>query len=230
MAEPSTDDKIARLVHSVLEAVDLRLSEVRQDIQAMTAEVDRRHADVQQQLDDLGRRMDRLAADAASAKAGGSSDEQLAARMEQATQVVLERLESTQRRHTAATDEHLARIDAALATLRAQPPVQPAAQPLTGETPTPTLAITPTAPTAAPAPVAPPVATPAPALQPLTPSLPSFGQVSAPLLPTHAPAPAAAPPHTGEHPVLPDGEQIDLDQLTDLLTARLGQLNLPRAD
>ena len=205
MTDHATDDKIARLVHSVLEAVDLRLAEVRHEILVLGEEVGLRHLEVQQQIQDLSRRLDRTAAE----RAPSSGNEPRAVANEAVAQVLLEQLEATQRRHAELTDQRLAQLDAALAQLRLAPTSAPAAAPA----PAAAAPLAPTLPPAAPAATGP--------LHSLTPSLPSFAQVSAPLL--------ATPTTTGEHKVIQEGEQIDLDRLTDLLTERLGQLDLPHA-
>ena len=135
--------------------------------------------------------------------------------MEEATHVALERLESTQRREAAATEARIAQLTAAINELRAS-----GRRSATPETTQP-VATTEgyTAYSTAPDGGAGHDATRGP-LAALTPSLPSPAQVSTPLaLPTEEQAELTA-----------EGEQIDLDRLTDLLTARLGQLNLPRAE
>ena len=60
MSDSSTDDKIARLVRSVLEAVDLRLVDIRHELQVSSQEADRRTLEIQQELRDLSVRVDRL--------------------------------------------------------------------------------------------------------------------------------------------------------------------------
>jgi len=199
MTDHATDDKIARLVHSVLEAVDLRLAEVRHEILVLGEEAGLRHLEVQQQIQDLSRRIDRASFDPPAAN--GAEPRTVAS--EAVTEVLLEQLEATHRRHVEMTEQRLARLDAAIAELRSAP---------------------------APAPVLPPAAAASGPLHSLTPSLPAFAQVSAPLLDGHT---TGAPPSrrevTGEHQVIQEGEQIDLDRLTDLLTERLGQLDLPHA-
>jgi len=192
MADPGTDDKIARLVHSVLEAVDARLAEVRHEVLVLGEELGLKHLQVKQQIDELSQRVDRL-------NSVPTTGEPRTAAGDEVTQVLLEQVEATQRRYAERTEQRLAQLDAAISQLRTGPAAAPQAS----------------------------AVDPGPSL---TPSLPSFAQVSAPLLTT--PPTVDLPPRaevTGEHKVIQEGEQIDLDRLTDLLTQRLGQLDLPHA-
>ena len=186
VTDASADEKIELLVHSVLEAVDARLAAVRQEVHQLGAEIEERHQDVLRQIQDIERRLERRAVEPV---VGADT---LAARMEQATQVLLERIEAMHQRDTMATNERLAVLDEAV-------------EKLSGSA------------------VSAPVASPA--------MLPRLDVMNAPF---------RLPPITTEQPVLatapsaqsiavaavaPDDE-IDIDQLADLLTARLGQMSL----
>ena len=72
MSDSSTDDKIARLVRSVLEAVDLRLVDMRHELQISSQEADRRTLEIQQELRDLSVRIDRL--DSAQRRGAADAD------------------------------------------------------------------------------------------------------------------------------------------------------------
>ena len=72
MSDASTDDKIERLVRSVLEAVDLRLADVRHELQTSNKESDRRILALQQELRDLALRIDRL--DSAQRRGAADAD------------------------------------------------------------------------------------------------------------------------------------------------------------
>lgn len=107
MSEPS-DDKIELLVRSVLAAVDARLAEIRSEIKAVASDVGQRHQQVLTKIQDIE---DRWAADTGHGVVGADP---LAARMEQATQVLLERIEAMHQRNTMATNERFALINNAL--------------------------------------------------------------------------------------------------------------------
>jgi len=83
----TTDQKIEQLVRSVLTAVDTRLGEVRDEMQALTDDVERRHQGVLLHLQELESRLELGVSEVAP-----SGSDPLAARMEQATQVLLERI------------------------------------------------------------------------------------------------------------------------------------------
>lgn len=110
MAEPS-DDKIELLVRSVLAAVDARLAEIRTEIKAVSTEVGQRHREVLTHIRDLEHRWEGNAGETGNAAAGGDP---LAARMEQATQVLLERIEAMHQRNTMSTNERFALVNHAL--------------------------------------------------------------------------------------------------------------------
>ena len=177
MSEPTPDDKIARLVHLVLEAVDQRLEGLRQELQQL-----------HQRLGEVEK-----------AVARGSGNSKSAA-------------PAPDPRVDGLTDE-IRSIRAQLETLASRPaPVAPAA----ASAPVPVAPVIPSAPAHT-------IDTSLPTLQPLMPSTPaagahadSTGAMARPIEPLTATT-------TGEHP-----ELIDLDRLNDLLTAKLGQLNLPR--
>ena len=205
MSEPSIDEKIERLVRSVLEAVDTRLADVRQELHDLATLADRRHDAVEQQLRELERRMERQVAETHNPATG---PDPLAARMEQATQVLLERIEAMHQRNTMATNERFAVLSNAIDQLRPG-----GAQ---GSEPAP-----------AAAPVGPPADTSAP--KPLIAGLdamnaplriptPTIQQPAIPGLVAHSAAPAT----DGRA-----GESIDIDKLADLLSERLGHLSLP---
>lgn len=246
------DDKIERLVRSVLEAVDARLLEVRQEVQELAAQVAQRDAEIGRQLHELELRVERSASEPRGAVTGADP---LAARMEQATQVLLERIEAMHQRTTIATNERFANVHAAIDELRTgviapttTAPLMPGLDgmnaplrvgPITTQQPIVTVAPLPAAPVITPhAPVPTlehvPVLPPEPVLRlvPTEPVVPAAAQVPA-ATPTPAPvvahipdvAPVAAPPADTTPPAADDG--IDLGRLADLLSERLGHLNLP---
>ena len=189
VTDASADEKIELLVHSVLEAVDARLAAVRQEVHQLGAEVEERHQDVLRQLQDIERRLERRAVETSGPVVGADT---LATRMEQATQVLLERIEAMHQRDTMATNERLAVLDEAV-------------EKLSGSV------------------VSAPVASPA--------ILPRLDVVNAPFrlapITTEQPVLATAPSaqSIAVADVAPDDE-IDIDQLADLLTERLGQMSL----
>lgn len=206
MGELTTDQKIEQLVRSVLSAVDTRLSEVRDEMQALAEDVERRHHAVLLHLQELENRFERGPAEVAP---GGGDP--LAARMEQATQVLLERIEAMHQRNTIATNERFANLSAALDQMR-------------GMSSTPAVA----------APLLPgldemnaPLRVPSSAMA--TGQIPVLAPIiQASIASTPAPAPADAPPVEAVEPPVPAGsEPIDLNQLADLLSERLGHLSLP---
>jgi hypothetical protein len=263
VSEPTIDDKIERLVRSVLEAVDARLLEVRQEVHDLAAHVAARDAEVERHLHDLELRLER-SGDSRGAVTGADP---LAARMEQATQVLLERIEAMHQRTTIATNERFANVHAAIEELRngvaapattapllqglddmtaplrvgpitTQQPVVTAAAPVVA----PPVVATPPAPlpvapapivTTAPAAASVPLTAVAPTLAPHNP-MPTLEHV--PVLPVQpmrpaAPAATAAPVVAPSAPAAPSSppadDGIDLGRLADLLSERLGHLNLP---
>ena len=110
MAEPP-DDKIELLVRSVLAAVDARLVDIRSEIQAVSTNVEQRHREVLTRIRDLEHRLGNGVGAGGHAATGADP---LAARMEQATQVLLERIEGLHQRNTMATNERFALINHAL--------------------------------------------------------------------------------------------------------------------
>ena len=224
-----SDDKIELLVRSVLAAVDARLAEVRTEIQAVVADVEQRHHDVLAQMQALEHRLVSNVGDGTH-MAGGADP--LAARMEQATQVLLERIEAMHQRNTIATNERFALINNALEQLNREALVPSAATavpiasldamnaplrvgPITGQVP-----VAPPAPLTNPAPEpAPDAATPAPA--PIATHVPTT--ISLPPIPPLTPAPPREPNDSSNE----DSEPIDMSRLADLLSERLGHINLP---
>ncbi|MDO8390722.1 MAG: hypothetical protein Q7V57_09555 [Actinomycetota bacterium] len=206
MSDNVTDDKITRLVHSVLEAVDLRLAEVRHEILVLGEDIGLRRLEVQEQIQDLSRRIDHLAAEGGSGSSTSHDGDP-------STAALLEQLESKHRRDAEHAEQRITQLEVALAQMKASAAITAPHQPAS---------------TLAPPPAATPSSTPS---QGFTPSLPTLSRVTAPLItstPTTEVAPARATT-TGEHNIIQEGEQIDLDRLTDLLTERLGQLDLPHA-
>lgn len=116
MTDPTTDQKIEQLVRSVLAAVDTRLGEVRDQMQSLAADVERRQAGIMMHLQELERRLEHGALEVAPTGA-----DPLAARMEQATQVLLERIEAMHQRNTMATNERFANLSASIELLRSAP-------------------------------------------------------------------------------------------------------------
>lgn len=213
MPEPD-EEKIELLVRSVLAAVDARLTEVRNEFHELADLVEQRHRDALQHMQDLERRLERRATDAASSAAGGDP---LAARMEQATQVLLERIEAMHQRNTIATNERFASMNDAIAQLRGEHvasavtvPVMPSLDAMNAP-----LRVGPPA-----APMAASIAAPAPPMPSQTPTAaPTF----APSAPTAGDAPDAEPAQPESA-----GGDIDLAQLADLLGERLGHLNIQK--
>ncbi len=233
MADP-TDEKIELLVRSVLAAVDARLVEVRSEIQAVAVETEQRNREVLARLQALELRWETRAAEAGSVALDGDL---LGARMEQATQVLLERIEAMHQRNTMATNERFAQINNALGQLSgvALAPSAPvgAPAPLTHVAPAASAPAAPAAPSApsAPAPTPPPT------------TMPSLDAMNAPFQvgPTTDEMPVAAtlpssitlppiPPLTSAPPSEPNGEPaepIDMSRLAEMLSERLGSLSLP---
>lgn len=226
MADP-TDEKIELLVRSVLAAVDARLVEVRSEIQAVAVETEQRNREVLARLQALELRWETRAAETGSVALDGDL---LGARMEQATQVLLERIEAMHQRNTMATNERFAQINNALGQLSG-------------------IALAPSAPVGAPAPlthVAPAASAPAAPSAPSAPTpttMPSLDAMNAPFQvgPTTDEMPVAAtlpssitlppiPPLTSAPPSEPNGEPaepIDMSRLAEMLSERLGSLSLP---
>lgn len=234
MADP-TDEKIELLVRSVLAAVDARLVEVRSEIQAVAVETEQRNREVLARLQALELRWETRAAETGSVALDGDL---LGARMEQATQVLLERIEAMHQRNTMATNERFAQINNALGQLSgiALAPSAPVGAPA------PLTHVAPAA-SAPAAPSAPAVSAPsAPAPTP-TPTMPSLDAMNAPIQvgPTTDEMPVAAtlpssitlppiPPLTSAPPSEPNGEPaepIDMSRLAEMLSERLGSLSLP---
>ena len=212
VSERSADEKIELLVRSVLEAVDARLAEVRHEMHQLGIDVDQRHQEVLQRVEDIERRLERRSVEAGPA-AGADG---LAVRMEQATQVLLERIEAMHQRNTMATNERFALLDAAVEQLSSHATTSsvtsepdPASVPSTA-TSTATSAATSTA----------------------TSAMPRLDAMNSPFrmapITTEHPVMATPPPlqHAAVATAVPD-DQIDIDQLADLLTERLSQMSLP---
>jgi len=174
MSDATTDDKIARLVHLVLEAVDHRLADIRVELQ---------------QLDDRLGAVERSAAQVPGRAAPAPLDDDR-----------VERLRA-----------EIDRVRGLVESLAARPAQAPAA-PATSPAPA---SVAPTA----PAPVAHATLSP---LDTTLPTLPSLASVTSPPLPSLVDEIPTAPPTD-------ESELIDLDRLSDLLSARLSQLHLPGA-
>lgn len=233
MADP-TDEKIELLVRSVLAAVDARLVEVRSEIQAVAVETEQRNREVLARLQALELRWETRAAETGSVALDGDL---LGARMEQATQVLLERIEAMHQRNTMATNERFAQINNALGQLSgiALAPSAPVGAPA------PSTHVAPAA-SAPAAPSAPAASAPsAPAPTPTT--RPSLDAMNAPFqvgpitdeMPVAATLPSSItlppiPPLTSAPPSEPNGEPaepIDMSRLAEMLSERLGSLSLP---
>ncbi len=198
MSELTTDEKIEQLVRSVLSAVDTRLSEVRDEMQVLAEDVDRRHHALLLHLQELESRIEHGPTEAVP-----NGADPLAARMEQATQVLLERIEAMQQRNTIATNERFASLSAAIDHLRGTS-AAPAAPLLPGLDE---------------------MNAPLRVSRPAT----STGQIPV-LTPVIEPGAAVAAAHVVDavnEPAAAGSEPIDLDKLADLLSERLGQLSLP---
>lgn len=226
------DQKIELLVRSVLAAVDQRLQEVRDEVHALAADVEQRHQQVLKMVQDVQRTMDRTAADAR--RPAGAADP-LAARMEQATQVLLERIEAMHQRNTIATNERFAAMSAAIDQLRFNAtPVATGPSPLRAldavDAPLKMSTITGQHTIVAPLlPTQPTVA----ATQPVGATSPVVAPAAAGPEPAAAPDPApAAAPDVADASTTPAAttvheSDIDIDRLADLLSERLGHLSLP---
>ena len=222
------DQKIELLVRSVLAAVDQRLQEVRDEVHALAADVEQRHQQVLKMVQDVQRTMDRTAADAR--RPAGAADP-LAARMEQATQVLLERIEAMHQRNTIATNERFAAMSAAIDQLRFNAtPVATGPSPLRAldAVDAPLKMSTITGQHTIVAPLLP--------TQPIVAASHPVGATSAAAAapPATSPEPAAAPAAAPavDAPTTPVANtvhesDIDIDRLADLLSERLGHLSLP---
>ncbi len=219
MSDPS-DEKIELLVRSVLTAVDARLAEVRSEIDAVATDVERRHREVLTHLQALEHRWENQVATMGPT---GTDGDPLAARMEQATQVLLERIEAMHQRTTVATNERFALINQALEQLNGEVVVPPAIAvpmanldvmtaplrvgPPTGQVPAATL----------------PIPEPAIVEMPIGELSPTpVALVLPPILPLHLEIPE---PSGDEY--VDESEPIDMSRLADLLSERLGSLSLP---
>jgi hypothetical protein len=174
MSDVTPDDKIARLVHLVLEAVDHRLADIRTELQ---------------QIDDRLTRLER--APASGGHPAGEGD----ARFDQ-------------------LQREIDRVRGLVDTLAARPAPTAAAP----SAPTPSAA-----------------KPPAQAIDTSMPSLPPLSSMSTGVITGQVPLlqvdPASgSPAGGGAAPTAPSdtSELIDLDRLSDLLSARLDQINLPR--
>ena len=197
------DDKIERVVRSVLAAVDARLGDVRLEVEGLAQQIAQRDAELSLRLTELDQRIERQLGDPRAQAAGADP---LAARMEQATQVLLERIEAMHQRTTIANNARLANMHAMIDQLRdGQLTTAAATSPhlLSGlDAMNAPLRVGPiTAQQSAVAPVAPP-------------QLPLLPETSTAADPTPVPA---APPN----------DAIDLERLADLLSERLGHFDLP---
>ncbi|MDO8363599.1 MAG: hypothetical protein Q7V88_11935 [Actinomycetota bacterium] len=227
------DAKIAELVRTVLHAVDLRLEQVRADVHALAADVERRHAEVLHLVSDLD---GRLAARPDSAATGGSDP--LASRMEQATQVLLERIEALHQRNTIATNERFTQVSAEIDQIRGSnisaPLSVPATQRITPLQPSVPASLTGATLHGSPPPPAPPSSTlladMASMSAPLRTSPAPMGPVIEPIAAARA-APSDGAPAAEQFSTYNGGEDtIDLDRLGDLLAERLAHLKLPSKD
>lgn len=169
MAEPSTDDRIARLVHLVLEAVDQRLADIRAELHVLT-----------QRLGDVENRL----ADAAPRSASRRNTDPPA---------------PDQRIEQLAAEVRLIRVQVETLATRPAPSARSEDKPTNA---------------------------PAAAVEASVPSLPSLTSLTAHPQPTHASVPSAQ--EAAARPAGDSNELIDLDRLGDLLSERLGHLNLPR--
>ena len=198
MTEPS-DDKIELLVRSVLAAVDARLIDIRAEVQAIATDVAQRHSEVLTHIRNLEQRVEGGAGEAGHFVGGADP---LAARMEQATQVLLERIEAMHQRNTMATNERFALINTALEQLNSDVLV-----PATMTVPMASLDGM-----NAPLRVGPP-----------TGSVPIAAHAAA----AEHPAPNAAAEAMPRVELDSESEPIDMTRLADLLSERLGHISLP---
>lgn len=210
MEADGTDDKIERLVRSVLQAVDARLDDVRVELHALRDATDARLAALEAALGEVQQRTATTAVADAAPRPDNS-------RMEQATQMLLERIEAMHQKTTIATNERLAQLGAAVDELRSGTRVPAPAEELAVVSapliPTPHLPAIP-----------PPLITRQLPVVPITPTTTADVPNALPA-PTPAPAPTPVPPAptaAGAAPV----EGIDLDRLSRLLEEHLGQFHL----
>lgn len=184
MSEPTPDDKIARLVHLVLEAVDQRLEGLRQELQQ-----------IHHRLGEVEKSVARVPSSGGSVAAG---PDPRVDRLTDEIRSIRNQLETLAARPQAAAPTKQATSADMISPVTPSPVSPLASSPARGS-----------------------VDTSLPTLQPLLPGTPR------PLAPTDhtdsAPRPVEPAATTGEH-----SELIDLDRLNDLLTVKLGQLNLPR--
>lgn len=255
MHDPTTDEKIQQLVQAVLQAVDTRLDGIRHEMAQFGDDVERRHHEVLTTIAALEQRIDAMAA-APTATTTGAPAAGMGDRMEQATKLLIERIETAQRASMAATNQRLTQLDERIEALRPTATPRPATTEPTSGTP------------ATAAPTAPPVqAVPAAwteRAEPITGSLPhltnaeldriskpliTYGHITSqvPIVPDHhglrqmtaAPMPPLVTPTVGDGsaptiipaaaPAAPVGgdDEIDINRLASLLSEKLGQFSLP---
>lgn len=218
VTDPTIDDKIELLVRSVLEAVDVRLGEIRHDMQALATDVRRQHETVAERLSALEQRT-------------GTSDG--------AQQ--LERIEEMHRRHATEIDERFAEVNSAIdrlsgATVRALTPADTGPIPMLVDLDSVSAPL-----------LLPPITGQHPVMLQEPPSIttlddfrtsvdddattehPTTGGPTADDATAFDVAAELPPPiaFDGLSTDDADREPIDLTQLADLLSERLGQLSLP---
>jgi hypothetical protein len=217
MSDPS-DEKIEQLVRSVLAAVDSRLSDIRGEMHQLAAATQERHELLVKEVRDLERRLSGTGGESA----GGD------ARLDQSTLLLLERIESTQQRSIAATNERFELINQSLEQLTngvVVPAVASAAVPMPSleamDAPFRMSVSNEQIPITAPLPITGPL--------PLTPSTEASipPPVLAPIPPLAAPMTVPFTPPVIDAADNADNEPIDISRLADLVSEHLGQLSLP---
>lgn len=209
----TTDEKIHQLVGAVLEAVDERLDRMRHELAEHSSDVERQHHQVLATIAALTARVDQLSTRASPPPATREQPvPDNADRMEQATKVLIDRIESSQRNLMSATNQRLTQMNERLEELRSRFDAPPA-RPVVPDAP-PTIAPNPSPPLASR------IAGPLPHL-----TNAEFDQISRPLIShnhiaNHVTSQVAVPAPAA------DGA-IDMDRLTSLLTEKLGHLALP---
>lgn len=200
VSEPTIEDKIELLVRSVLEAVDVRLGEIRDEVHTLAGDVRRQHDDLAQRVGALERRAGNTRTDAA-----------------QDTAQQLERIEAMHQRHAVEIDERFADVHAAVdrlngATAKALTPTDNAPIPLLIDLDSMTAPLR-----------VPSITGQHPVMMQEPPSTPPIELFASPTdLDRSIDFDS---PSTDDM----DREPIDMTQLADLLSERLGQLSLPPA-
>jgi len=234
------DDKIEALVGLVLEAVDQRLTAVREQLVEVANTIARHHADLQMQIIEcrelitIGHQPTR-AASAAGQDDGANAHAAASIALLEAANVLTERVGSLESRLQQHTDQQIARLEEMLDQPMAPAVSAPAVSAPTASAPTvsaPVVAPTASAPTvsapvvsAVVAPVVAPVVVPEPiAVNGLSPAIAKLGSLRSVSPP--AATPAATPTATATATATADAafDGFDIDAFSAQRNARLGAL------